>query len=240
MEQEAWQILIVEDDQRLAELTREYLESNGLHVAIEGNGAVAAQRIIDEQPDLVILDLMLPGEDGLSICRKVREHFNGPILILTARTDDTDQIQGLDLGADDYVCKPVRPRLLLARIQALLRRSEPEPSVPQKPRRLEFGPLVVDDALREAWLQGNGIELTSAEFDLLWLLVSNAGRILSREEIFTALRGIGYDGQDRSIDVRISRIRPKIGDDPDHPRLIKTIRSKGYLFVPEACVDAAP
>ncbi|WP_325919343.1 response regulator transcription factor [Pseudomonas frederiksbergensis] len=240
MEQEAWQILIVEDDQRLAELTREYLESNGLHVAIEGNGAVAAQRIIDEQPDLVILDLMLPGEDGLSICRKVREHFNGPILMLTARTDDTDQIQGLDLGADDYVCKPVRPRLLLARIQALLRRSEPEPSVPQKPRRLEFGPLVVDDALREAWLQGNGIELTSAEFDLLWLLVSNAGRILSREEIFTALRGIGYDGQDRSIDVRISRIRPKIGDDPDHPRLIKTIRSKGYLFVPEACVDAAP
>ncbi|MBA1378977.1 response regulator transcription factor [Pseudomonas brassicacearum] len=240
MEQEAWQILIVEDDQRLAELTREYLESNGLRVAIEGNGAVAAQRIIDEQPDLVILDLMLPGEDGLSICRKVRERYDGPILMLTARTDDSDQIQGLDLGADDYVCKPVRPRLLLARVQALLRRSEPEPAVPPKQRRLEFGPLVVDDALREAWLQGNGIELTSAEFDLLWLLVSNAGRILSREEIFTALRGIGYDGQDRSIDVRISRIRPKIGDDPDHPRLIKTIRSKGYLFVPEACVDAAP
>nr|WP_189664466.1 MULTISPECIES: response regulator [Pseudomonas] len=231
--------MIVEDDQRLAELTREYLESNGLRVAIEGNGAVAAQRIISEQPDLVILDLMLPGEDGLSICRKVREQYDGPILILTARSDDTDQIQGLDLGADDYVCKPVRPRLLLARIQALLRRSEPEPSVPQKQRRLEFGPLVVDNALREAWLQGNGIELTSAEFDLLWLLVSNAGRILSREEIFTALRGIGYDGQDRSIDVRISRIRPKIGDDPEHPRLIKTIRSKGYLFVPEACVDAA-
>ncbi|MBO1540011.1 response regulator [Pseudomonas sp. OA65] len=240
MEQEAWQVLIVEDDQRLAELTREYLESNGLHVAIEGDGAVAAARIIAEQPDLVVLDLMLPGEDGMSICRKVREHYDGPILMLTARTDDTDQIQGLDLGADDYVCKPVRPRLLLARIQALLRRSEPEPSTAQKPRRLQFGPLVVDDALREAWLQGNGIELTSAEFDLLWLLVSNAGRILSREEIFTALRGIGYDGQDRSIDVRISRIRPKIGDDPDHPRLIKTIRSKGYLFVPEACVDLAP
>nr|WP_250886051.1 response regulator [Pseudomonas brassicacearum] len=232
--------MIVEDDQRLAELTREYLESNGLRVAIEGDGAVAAARIIAEQPDLVVLDLMLPGEDGLSICRKVRGHYDGPILMLTARTDDTDQIQGLDLGADDYVCKPVRPRLLLARIQALLRRSEPEPSAAQKPRRLQFGPLVVDDALREAWLQGNGIELTSAEFDLLWLLVSNAGRILSREEIFTALRGIGYDGQDRSIDVRISRIRPKIGDDPDHPRLIKTIRSKGYLFVPEACVDLAP
>lgn len=142
------------------------------------------------------------------------------------------------MGADDYVCKPVRPRLLLARIQALLRRSEPaEPAVAQNQRRLQFGPLLVDNALREAWLQGDGIELTSAEFDLLWLLVANAGRILSREEIFIALRGIGYDGQDRSIDVRISRIRPKIGDDPIHPRLIKTVRSKGYLFVPEAAGD---
>jgi two-component system response regulator RstA len=208
VEQQAFQVLIVEDDQRLAELTRDYLQANGLRVDIEGNGALAAARIIKEQPDLV-----------------------------TARTDDADQIQGLDLGADDYVCKPVRPRLLLARIQALLRRSDTPEPVAEKSRRLQFGPLVVDDALREAWLSDNGIELTSAEFDLLWLLVSNAGRILSREEIFTALRGIGYDGQDRSIDVRISRIRPKIGDDPDHPRLIKTIRSKGYLFVPEACVD---
>jgi len=236
--EQAWQVLIVEDDQRLAELTREYLESNGLRVSIEGNGARAAERIIAEQPDLVILDLMLPGEDGLSICRKVRERYDGVILMLTARTDDLDQIQGLDLGADDYVCKPVRPRLLLARIRALLRRGEsPQGGSGEKVRRLRFGPLVVDNALREAWLSEVGIELTSAEFDLLWLLVANAGRILSREEIFTALRGIGYDGQDRSIDVRISRIRPKIGDDPEHPRLIKTIRSKGYLFVPEACAD---
>nr|WP_186353868.1 response regulator [Pseudomonas gessardii] len=230
--------MIVEDDQRLAELTRDYLESNGLRVSIEGDGALAVARIIAEQPDLVILDLMLPGEDGLSICRKVRERYDGAILMLTARTDDMDQVLGLDMGADDYVCKPVRPRLLLARIQALLRRSEStEPVAPEKQRRLQFGSLVVDNALREAWLHGGGIELTSAEFDLLWLLVANAGRILSREEIFTALRGIGYDGQDRSIDVRISRIRPKIGDDPIHPRLIKTIRSKGYLFVPEACAD---
>ena len=240
--EQAWQVLIVEDDQRLAELTREYLESNGLRVSIEGNGALAAARIIAEQPDLVILDLMLPGEDGLSICGKVRERYDGVILMLTARTDDLDQIQGLDLGADDYVCKPVRPRLLLARIRALLRRGEPlqgAAAAGAKVRRLQFGPLLIDNALREAWLGGGGIELTSAEFDLLWLLVENAGRILSREEIFTALRGIGYDGQDRSIDVRISRIRPKIGDDPDHPRLIKTIRGKGYLFVPEACTDLA-
>jgi two-component system response regulator RstA len=110
VEQQAFQVLIVEDDQRLAELTRDYLQANGLRVDIEGNGALAAARIIKEQPDLVILDLMLPGEDGLSICRKVRNQYDGPILMLTARTDDADQIQGLDLGADDYVCKPVRPR----------------------------------------------------------------------------------------------------------------------------------
>jgi two-component system response regulator RstA len=179
---------------------------------------------------------MLPGEDGLSICRKLQGQFDGPILMLTARTDDMDQVLGLELGADDYVCKPVRPRVLLARIRALLRRSEAasEAPAPENPRRLEFGPLVIDSAMREAWLSERGIELTSAEFDLLWLLAVNAGRILSREEIFNSLRGIEYDGQDRSIDVRISRIRPKIGDDPMHPRLIKTVRSKGYLFVKEA------
>jgi len=158
--------------------------------------------------------------------------------MLAARTDDMDEGLGVETGADDYVCRPVRPRVLLARIRALLRRREgsAEP-VAENQRRLEFGPLVIDNAMREAWLAGRGIELTSAEFDLLWLLAFNAGRILSREEIFNALRGIEYDGQDRSIDVRISRIRPKIGDDPMHPRLIKTVRSKGYLFVREAAED---
>ena len=237
MEQAVWQVLIVEDDQRLAELTQEYLESNGLKVAIESDGARAVARILADKPDLVVLDLMLPGEDGLSICRKVRGQFAGPILMLTARTDDMDEVLGLEMGADDYVCKPVRPRVLLARIRALLRRSEGGEAPVENQRRLEFGPLVIDSAMREAWLRGASVELTSAEFDLLWLLAANAGRILSREEIFTALRGIEYDGQDRSIDVRISRIRPKIGDDPMHPRLIKTVRSKGYLFVAEAAAE---
>ncbi|QXH52740.1 response regulator transcription factor [Pseudomonas fakonensis] len=229
-------ILIVEDDQRLAELTAEYLQANGYEVSVEGDGARAVRRIIDSQPDLVILDLMLPGEDGLSICRRVRGQYPGPILMLTARSDELDQVQGLDQGADDYVCKPVRPRLLLARIQALLRRSEPA----ERRQALEFGPLNIDNRLREARLGGQLIELTGAEFDLLWLLASNAGRVLSREQIFTALRGVGYDGQDRSIDVRISKIRPKIGDDPVNPRLIKTLRSKGYLFVGEAAQALAP
>ncbi|WP_411383973.1 response regulator [Pseudomonas sp. L7] len=231
MDQPNNRILIVEDDQRLADLTAEYLQANGFEVAVEGDGGRAVRRIIDSQPDLVILDLMLPGEDGLSICRRVRGQFPNPILMLTARSDELDQIQGLDLGADDYICKPVRPRLLLARINALLRRSE----APQgKGHDLSFGPLRIDNRLREAWLGEQPIDLTGAEFDLLWLLASNAGRVLSREQISTSLRGVGYDGQDRSIDVRISKIRPKIGDDPIHPRLIKTLRSKGYLFVGDA------
>ena len=170
----------------------------------------------------------------------VRPYYTGPIIILTARDDDLDQVLGLEMGADDYLAKPVRPRVLLARIRALLRRLK---DIPTKADGLEsdgsgqdrvtFANLVVDNGMREAWLDEQTIDLTSAEFDLLWLLSSNAGRVLSREEIFTALRGIEYDGQDRSIDVRISRIRPKIGDDPLQPKRIKTVRSKGYLFVKE-------
>ncbi len=237
---ESCRVLIVEDDERLADLTREYLESNGLIVSVEANGAHAVERIRKEQPDIVVLDLMLPGEDGLSICRRARPFYQGPILMLTARTDDLDQVLGLEMGADDYISKPVRPRVLLARIRALLRRvndksqDDAESGPTEEPVRLQFNDLVVDRSMREAWLNEASIDLTSAEFDLLWLLASSAGRVLSREEIFTALRGIEYDGQDRSIDVRVSRIRPKIGDDPVHPRRIKTVRSKGYLFVKEA------
>ncbi|MFL0806770.1 MAG: response regulator [Oceanobacter sp.] len=237
IQEECWNILIVEDDERLASLTRDYLESNGLRVSIENDGARAIERIKQEQPDLVVLDLMLPGEDGLAVCRIVRPHYHGPILMLTARTEDLDQVLGLEMGADDYVAKPVRPRVLLARIRALLRRVSERPEVPVPAvgtdSRLTFGNLVVDNAMREAWLEGKSIDLTSAEFDLLWLLCSSAGRVLTREEIFHKLRGIEYDGQDRSIDVRVSRIRPKVGDDPDSPRRIKTVRSKGYLFVKE-------
>jgi len=230
-------ILIVEDDARLATLTREYLEGNGFQISIEGDGSRAVERIFREEPDLIILDVMLPGEDGLSICRKVKMEKDIPILMLTARTDDMDQVVGLEMGADDYVAKPVRPRVLLARVRALLRRAEAQTAAPDTTAthaaRLDFGDLVIDSSMREAWLNTETIDLTSAEFDLLWLLASNAGRVLTREEIFTALRGIEYDGQDRSIDVRVSRIRPKVGDDPMHPRRIKTVRSKGYLFVKE-------
>lgn len=226
-------ILIVEDDLKLAALIEAFLVSQGLEVELLNDGGGAVEHILSRNPDLVVLDLMLPGEDGLSICKRLRANsFARPILMLTARSDDEDHIQGLDLGADDYVNKPVRPQVLLARIRALLRRTADLDSVSEREMtRLVFGPLVVDHARREAWLHEELIDLTGAEFDLLWLLSSNAGRVLSREEIFNSLRGIEYDGQDRSIDVRISRIRPKIGDDPDLPRIIKTVRSKGYLFV---------
>ncbi|MBS9403793.1 winged helix-turn-helix domain-containing protein [Halomonas sp. TRM85114] len=227
--QEQDHVLIIEDDERLAGLTRDYLEANGFRVTVEPDGSLGVERILTLHPDLVILDLMLPGEDGLSICRRVRGEYQGPILMLTARTDDMDQVLGLEMGADDYVPKPVQPRVLLARMRALLRRTDIS-EVSGEPR-LVFDNLDIDSATREAWLAGERIDLTSAEFDLLWLLASNAGRVLTREEIFSQLRGIKYDGQDRSIDVRVSRIRPKIGDDPNHPHRIKTVRSKGYLFV---------
>ncbi|KJZ17802.1 MULTISPECIES: winged helix-turn-helix domain-containing protein [Halomonas] len=225
-------VLIIEDDERLAGLTRDYLEANGFRVSLEDDGGRGVDRILSLQPDLVILDLMLPGEDGLSICRRVRSDYGGPILMLTARTDDMDQVLGLEMGADDYVPKPVQPRVLLARMRALLRRLDGAEVSGES--RLTFQDLEIDNATREAWLKGERIDLTSAEFDLLWLLASHAGRVLTREEIFSQLRGIRYDGQDRSIDVRVSRIRPKIGDDPHHPHRIKTVRSKGYLFVKDS------
>lgn len=225
-------VLIIEDDKRLADLTREYLQANGFQVSLEADGSKGVDRILTLQPDLVLLDLMLPGEDGLSICRRVRPNFSGPIMMMTARTDDMDQVLGLEMGADDYVSKPVQPRVLLARMRALLRRADQPSSSGEM--RLRFENLEIDNATREAWLSGDRIDLTSAEFDLLWLLASNAGHVLTREEIFTELRGIKYDGQDRSIDVRVSRIRPKIGDDPHQPHRIKTVRSKGYLFVKDS------
>lgn len=230
-------ILIVEDDVRLAQLTCEYLQAQGFIVQLESDGDLAVQRILKEQPGLVVLDLMLPGLDGFSICRGVRAGYTGPILMLTARTDDADQVQGFDEGADDYVCKPVQPSVLLARIKALLRRADSSDDKGAAVEVLKFGRLTIDHGRRSAFLGDDYIDLTGAEFDLLWLLAFNAGTPLSRELIFSQLRGIEYDGVDRSIDVRISRIRPRIGDDSEQPKIIKTIRNKGYLFVREAAQE---
>jgi len=227
--------MLVEDDTRLSALIQEYLEKQSMTVSIENRGELASQRIIKEQPDLVILDLMLPGRDGLEICKDVRPYFRGPILMLTARDEDIDQVVGLELGADDYVIKPVQPRVLLARIRTLLRRiyhdSNPDNVSGNK---LVFGKLSINKKNHEVHLDDVLIDFTTSEFELLWFLASQAGEIVSRDRILENLRGIDYDGLDRSVDVGISRIRKKLDDNAAHPYRIKTIRAKGYLFISDA------
>ena len=223
-------ILLVEDDERLAELTAEYLTKNDMKVAIEPRGDTAEARILAEQPDLVMLDVMLPGKDGFEVCRAVRPHYRGVILMLTARDEDFDQILGLEMGADDYIAKPVQPRVLLARIKALLRRLPSADAPAAESEKMVFGQFNISQSTRTAMLIGQNIDLTTAEFDLLWLLASHAGNVLSRDDLLQELRGIGFDGLDRSIDARISRLRKKLNDDPENPTRIKTVRGKGYLF----------
>ncbi|MBM2885397.1 winged helix-turn-helix domain-containing protein [Chromobacterium amazonense] len=229
----AQHILIVEDDARLAELIAAYLTKHGYQVSLHGRGDTAPAVILDARPDLVVLDVMLPGKEGFDVCRDVRPHYGGRILMMTARDEDVDEILGLELGADDYLAKPVEPRRLLARIRALLRRSGAQSEgggVVVENDSITFGQFRISQATREALLGDEQIELTTAEFDLLWLLATHAGQVLSRDDIMSELRGIGFDGLDRSIDARISRLRRKLGDNPDTPARIKTVRGKGYLF----------
>lgn len=227
-------ILLIEDDLRLADLTAEYFRQNGLSVAIESRGDCAIARFLTEQPRVVLLDLMLPGTDGLTICRELREIYDGPILIFTARDSDIDQVIGLEAGADDYVAKPVDPMVLLARTRALLRRVESAQHSQHDKGDIVLGSLRISDVSQQVWLDGHEITLTTHEFELLRLLARHAGRVLSREDIFRHLRGIEYDGIDRSIDGRISKLRRKLLDNADAPSRIKTIWGKGYLLVPDA------
>ncbi len=231
-------ILLVEDDVRLSALIQEYLQQQAMDVSIEHRGNLACQRIISECPDLVVLDLMLPGLDGLEVCKAVRPQYRGPILMLTARDEDIDQVVGLEIGADDYVTKPVQPRVLLARIRALLRRfpqcSNNTAYGGDDKSDVRFGRFRISAAARDAWLGDEVLELTTNEFELLWLLATHAGEVLTRNTILDRLRGIGYDGLDRSVDIRVSRLRKKLGDDTSRPFRIKTIRGKGYLFVKDA------
>lgn len=237
MEQEAWHILIVEDDERLAELTRDYLESNGLRVSVEGDGALAAARIIAEQPDLVILDLMLPGEDGLSICRRLRGAGDQtPIIMLTAKGEDVDRIVGLEMGADDYLPKPFNPRELVARIGAVLRRKGPDeiPGAPSEtPQTFEFGDFILDLGTRTLKKNGETVPLTTGEFSVLKVFARHARQPLSREKLMELARGREYEVFDRSLDVQISRLRKLIEPDPSSPLYIQTVWGLGYVFIPE-------
>lgn len=226
-------ILLAEDDLRLAQLVKDYLESTEeFAVTIEANGGKVARQLEDVCPDLLILDIMLPNKDGLSICREARLNYRGPILILTARNADADQILGLECGADDYVIKPAEPRILLARIRALLRRCSPD--VCDEPEWLQFGELAVNSHSRTVQLAGSPVAISSHEFDLLLILARQAGQVMSREFLFSAIYGRPYDGLDRTIDVRVSQLRKKLGDSADNPFRIKTVWGRGYLFVPDA------
>ncbi|MEM0515993.1 response regulator [Pseudoalteromonas sp. YIC-827] len=224
-------ILLVEDDLALQELTRDYLQQNNLDVAVLSRGDEVMDYVQKHQVDLMILDVMLPGKDGFAVCREVRDKYSFPILMLTAKGEDFDQVIGLELGADDYVIKPAEPRVLLARITALLRRTQEQDKVVQS---VSFGELKIDKNSRIVTLKGDEITLTSHEFELLWLLASNAGEVLSREYVHEQMIGRQYDGLDRTVDVRISRLRKKLGDNSDKPYKIKTVWGQGYLFVSDA------
>lgn len=228
-------ILLVEDDVRLSRLICEYMSQHGFSIQAESNGHAAVDAILAQTPDLVILDLMLPGIDGLEICRRVRQQYHGAILMLTAQDEDVDQIVGLELGADDYVTKPVEPRVLLARVRTLLRRINPQTTIPVEPavekNEINTAWLNICQSTREVLIDGNAAHLTTSEFDLLWYLATRAGSIISRDDLYQDLSGIEYDGVDRAMDIRISRLRKLLNDDSEQPNRIKTVRSKGYLFV---------
>lgn len=223
--------LLVEDDLKLSRLIAQFLAQHGFDVAQVHRGDQAVDAFRRHAPAVTILDLMLPGRDGLQVCRDLRAFSSAPILMLTAREDDLDQILGLESGADDYVIKPVEPRVLLARIRAVMRRHNP---VDERPEQLAFGPLTIDRSTRAVMLAGVDVDLTTMEFEMLWALASQAGQVLTRDDLLNAVRGIEFNGLDRSVDVCVSKLRRKLDDDPRDPARIKTVWGKGYLFSPKA------
>ena len=226
------QLLMIEDDARLAAMVGEYLTHSGYRVAHAGDGESGLAMLQDAPADLVVLDLMLPGIDGLEVCRRIRaqpgDAARVPVLMLTAKGDPMDRIVGLELGADDYLPKPFEPRELLARIRAVLRRRQPGAAPEQQ--RLRFGTLEIDRDARTVTVGDAPCELTSYQFDLLVTLAERAGRVLTREQIMEAVRGRELEAFDRSIDVHIGRIRAAIEHDAKNPKRIVTVRGVGYVF----------
>jgi two-component system OmpR family response regulator/two-component system response regulator RstA len=224
-------VLLVEDDHELAEIVHDYLTEHGFSVSVEMRGDVAARRIVHEKPDLVVLDVNLPGMDGFDICKAVRDQYPGAIVMLTARLEEIDEVLGLEFGADDYLKKPIRPRVLLARLRTHLRKNTDVSIEPES--LVQVGGLCIYPSRRHVELRGDPVELTSAEFDLIFYLAQRVGKIVSRTELYEALHGEEYDPQDRSIDLRISRLRRKLGDNPLTPTRIKSVRGTGYLMSTE-------
>ena len=225
-----YRVMLVEDDARLAELVTEYLSGYEFAVDVITRGDVALERFKELNPDVVVLDLMLPGLDGMVVCRQIRELSDVPILILTAREDSYDEVSGLEQGADDFVNKPVQPRVLLARLRALLRRTQAKTGVDA--RVLQFGALRIVTSDRSVVWRGQPCVLSNTEYKLLLVLAEAAGRVLSRNALLKKMRGIEFDGLDRSIDNCISKLRRKF-DDAESEK-IKTVWGEGYLFSPSA------
>ncbi|MCR5859423.1 response regulator [Mesorhizobium sp. J428] len=220
------EVLIVDDDARLAAMLCEYLSANGFSVATAGSGRAGVEALRRRTPAAVILDVMLPDIDGFEACRQIRAFSDVPILMLTAKGEETDRIVGLELGADDYLPKPFNPRELLARLKAILRRR----SAPEDRRIMRFGRLEIDPGSRAVRIDGADRPLTSHQFDLLVALAENAGRTLSREQLMDRVKGEELEAFDRSIDVHVSRIRAAIETDPKNPRRLITVRGAGYVF----------
>ena len=234
-------ILIVDDDQRLRDLLLRYLSEQGFQASAVGDGIAMQEFLSGQVVDLLVLDLMLPGEDGLALCRKLRGSGNHlPIIMLTARGDEVDRIVGLEMGADDYLPKPFNPRELLARINAVLRRRVPvQATTEHAPSQSRFGPFLFDPATRSLHRDGVPLSLTSGEFALLNVLVSHPRQPLSRDKLMEMARGRELDAFDRSVDVQISRLRKLIEPDPAQPRFIQTVWGFGYVFVPDGGGNAA-
>lgn len=232
-------ILVVEDDREISALIARYLRTNECRVSLAANGRELERLLDGAKIDLIVLDLMLPGEDGLSLCKRLRTRSPVPIIMLTAKADEVDRILGLEMGADDYMPKPFNPRELLARIRAVLRRTQRPPEQVGEPpaRSLHFQGFTLEVAARRlTGPDGGVITLTGAEFDLLVVLAENAERTMSRDELLRATHGRAAAAFERSVDILISRIRRKIETDPAHPTMVRTIRSGGYLFTPRVTI----
>ncbi len=220
--------LLIDDDLKLAKLLTEYLSRFGIELTAAQTPSDGLKLLRSSvEPDILILDVMLPEQDGFSVCREVRTESDIPIIMLTARGETTDRIVGLELGADDYLAKPFDPRELVARIQSITRRSAGR----REGKSLRFADLEIKTAEREAYLAGKGLELTSMEYELLFFLASHAGKKIDRDEIMNHLRGMDSDVYSRSIDILVSRLRSKLGEDSRAPRFIKTAWGAGYVFV---------
>lgn len=238
-------IVFVEDDPEVGGLIAAWLSRHGLEVIVEPRGDRAEEVIASEQPDLVMLDIMLPGKDGMTLCRDLRAGWPGPIVLLTSLDSDMNHILALEMGANDYILKTTPPAVLLARLRLHLRQASVATHdgiapVVSSQKALRFGALTIDPLNRQVTLGNEIIALSTADYDLLWELATHAGQILNRDALLKTLRGVSYDGMDRSIDVAISRLRKKLHDSATEPYRIKTIRNKGYLFAPHAWDTHAP